>query len=115
MTDTRFIDFDLPDGRFIEASIVIESYGCGPTMPSWNYAGDPGEPPEWYVKTIDINGERVPDRVYKSWWSALKSELTMSDPTTTNPEFQTLSDAVDSWLCDNYDFEPPEPWYDEDY
>jgi len=115
MASSEFVGFNLPDGRFIEAEIVVTSWGCGPTMPSWNYAGDPGEPPEWYVKTIDVDDERVPLRVYKPWLAALVSEMKCIDPTIPNPEFEALSEMIDSWVIDNHDFEPPEPWYDEDY
>lgn len=105
------------DGTEVVAGIVVTSWGCGPTMPSWNYAGDPGEPPEWYVDWIEVNGVFLAPWAYMPFWQALYTEfILIRQPIRTNPRWQELSDYVDQFLNDNpEEFEYPEPDDYDDY
>lgn len=75
---------------------TIESHGCGPTMPSWNYAGDPGESPEvtiWNITTEVGNGEVVvihEDKGFTSLVEKIEQEVVQ----------YVAESAVDDWSDD---------------
>jgi len=124
MRHTEDFEITLEDGRYMFFQISVTSWGTGPTMPSWNYPGDPGDPPEWDIDFIEVadaparlrddpDYERVPNKRYiKPWWRELWAMLRGRPITEPNPEWAALAQIADEHVENNYDFEPPEPDYD---
>lgn len=126
MKHTEDFEIELDDGRFLYFIIEISSWGCGPTMPSWNYAGDPGEGPEWEIAALDIapderaaklaDYKRVPVLTYIGpWWRELWATLMCEPITRLNPEWMALEKIATAYVEKHYDFVPPEMDYFEDY
>lgn len=127
MRHTEDFEITLEDGRYMFFQISITSWGSGPTMPSWNYPGDPGDPPEWEIDFIEIadaparlrddpDYKRIPvARYITPWWRELWAMLRCRPITEPNPEWAALAQIAEKHVEDHYDFEPPEPDHDWDY
>lgn len=127
MRHTEDFEITLEAGRYMFFQISITSWGSGPTMPSWNYPGDPGDPPEWEIDFIEIadaparlrddpDYKRIPvARYITPWWRELWAMLRCRPITEPNPEWAALAQIAEKHVEDHYDFEPPEPDYDWDY
>lgn len=74
-----------PDGIEFIVDFTITSYGSPAHMGSLTYPGDPGDPPEWEVESIESQGRLINPNV---------------------PANAELMERIDADIAEKFDFTP---------
>lgn len=90
-------------------SFEITSFGSPPHMGSLSYPGDPGDPPEWEILSIqDSSGEEVPEFIHhftwklRNWIRNFRGQPPLKP--FRNPVWGYIASIADTEIDNNYDF-----------
>ena len=107
----------------------VTSWGNSGSGPSFSSPGEPPEPPEYEIDRILIEGEEVTEwegteiaveivadgHFEDRRWIPGRSYGRFRERKLSSPLWESLAEAGSNYINENYEFEPPEPDYDDYY